>query len=265
MSVLRSKRNISKFEYEHTFSELYVLTEKNIAKIPKRRQKLLCTSIVDRMNAIYRDIMNATEEHHASKADKAVYDAEIAIHAIEQLNQLDKPLNVLWNVTACDTKHMAAWVSAIRKEVYMLNMLHEGENIPCGVTIIDWQVVNRAQFLQKMCELHRYTHGKMINAPAVYANTSGALLISLIDDALYEVILANRRIPQNKREYELRRKHISKAISNLYQVNRPLISLFCRMNYSERVLCEWAELLSSEINLLIALQKSDRKRFGELE
>ena len=85
-----------------------------------------------------------------------------------------------------------------------------------------------------------------------------------MNDAWYQCVSANRKIPTTKQEVISRQKHISNAISDLHKMNRPMLSLFILMDYSEREMREWADLLTEQIRLLYALQKSDKKRFGKL-
>lgn len=216
------------------------------------------------MNEIYRDLMLISDTYFRNKNDKGIYAAEMAIRSIEKLNKLEKPLMILWNVQGYETGSMARWVSQIKREVDLLNQMHDEEDIECEVSILDWRVINNASFLKNMSELHRYTHGKVANAHMAYDSTQGALLISIVNDAFYELILANKKIPETKSEYEERRQHISNVITYLKEMNRPMLFYFNLMQYSERVMNEWAKLLVDELKMLSSLQKSDKERFKNL-
>lgn len=61
MAVLRSKRHISRYEFEHTFSELYTFSRERTAKIAKRRKKWISKNIDYQMNNIFNMIMEVTE------------------------------------------------------------------------------------------------------------------------------------------------------------------------------------------------------------
>ena len=91
------------------------------------------------------------------------------------------------------------------------------------------------------------------------------MLLSIMDDALYQLVKANRKIPETHDEYEFRRQCISKAIQRLEQANRPMLAYFNVMKYSERIMMEWSEMLVTEIAKLRALQQSDAKRFKDLK
>lgn len=120
-------------------------------------------------------------------------------------------------------------------------------------------------FLKNMAEFHRFVHGKVINAPCKYDDTSGSLLIDLVDTAFYFVIEANKKIPTSKEEYEKRTANINSAISALYKMQRQILFYCNLMQYSETVLNDWRNYLSSELKLLNALKKSDSKRFSKLQ
>ena len=199
-----------------------------------------------------------------NKNERAGYAARSAKRHIATLNTLEKPLMVLWNVQKYETGAMVRWVSKIKQEVFLLNRMHEDEDIECEVSVLDWWAINNASFLKNMSELHRYTHGKVANAHTAYDGTEGSLLISLVNDAFYELILANKKIPETKSEYEDRRQHISNSITYLKEMNRPMLFYFNLMQYSERVMNEWSELLVDELKMLASLQRSDKERFKAL-
>lgn len=216
------------------------------------------------MNEIYRDLMQISDTYFRNKTERFEFAAEMAKYTIPKFNAIEKPLMMLWNVQQYEIGSMARWVSKIKREVDLLNRMHDDEDVECEVSVLDWRVINNANFMHNMSVLHRYTHGKVANAYKTYDGTQGALLISIVNDAFYELILANKSIPTTKSEYEERRQHISNAITYLKEMNRPMLFYFNLMQYSERVMNEWAKLLTDELRMLTALQKSDRDRFKNL-
>lgn len=261
MSVLKSKRKISSLEFENTFAELYKFSLAHTSKVPKRRKKWLCFDIDNSMNTLYRGIMHINDIYIRDRQRRLDYTSDAAVQHIVALNELEKPLMVLWNVQEFETSVMISWVSKIKQEVFLLNRMNDKGNIACSVSILDWRAINAANFLKNMSELHRYTHGKVAHAQMRYDDTEGSVLISLVNDAFYELILANKKIPETKKEYVERKQHISNAITYLKEMNRPLLFYFNLMEYSERIMNEWSKLLADEIKLLTALQKSDKLRF----
>lgn len=264
MAVLRSKRKIAQSEFEHSFSELYQFSMTQTVKVPTRRRKWLCPEIDSKMNSLYIGLMHINDIYFRNKNDRIEYASGVVKQYIHTFNTLEKPLMVLWNVCRYDTGVMARWVAKIKQEVRLLNLMHDDEDIPCEVTILDWQAINNATFLKTMSELHRYTHGKVTNAHTAYDDTEGALLISLVNNAFYELILANKKIPETNQEYERRRQHISNSITYLKEMNRPMLFYFNLMQYSERIMTEWSDLLVSELKMLASLQRSDKERFKTL-
>lgn len=264
MAVLRSQRKISDTEFENTFMRLYCFSREETSSVPKRRKRWLCTDIDLTMNKIYRNIMEINECYFRDRTDKQKYINELSDSSVELLLSLEKPLMSLWNIQHYETKTMVHWVTQINKEIELLNLIHKTE-IGDKIMIIDWCAVNSMRFLNNMSALHRYTHSKVTNAMGRYDDTEGALLISLIDDALYSLISANRKIPTTREEYIVRSKYISHSISCLKQLNRRMLAYFNLMQYSERIMREWSDMLIEELNLLIGLQKSDKSRFKNLE
>ncbi len=183
MSVLRSKRRISKSEFEHSFSKLYDFAVNESIKIPKRRRKWISNEIDNRMNEIYKRLINISEFYVKDADDRHAYISENAKAAINELNSLKKPLLIMWNIQHSKTKDMVKWVTQIKTEVMLLNRMHDDEDIESKIIILDWKAINSLVFLKNMSLLHRYTHGKVANANMAYDNTQGALLISLVNDA----------------------------------------------------------------------------------
>ena len=264
MSVLKSKRGISNLEFENTFSELYRFSSIHTSKVSKRKKKWLCVNIDKNMNRLYRNIMDINDLYFKAKADKNSYISETVLSSIEIIKDLNKHLAVFWNIQEYSIDTMARWAWYLRKEIFLLSKVVCNDGIGFDIYILDWNAINRAAFLKNMSELHRYTHSKVINARNDFDDTDGCLLISLVNDAFYELILANAKIPKTKEEYEIRRDHISKAITYLKEMNRPMLFYFNMMEYSERIMVEWSELLVNELKMLISLQNSDKERFKNL-
>ena len=263
MAVLRSQRQVSKTEFENTFSVLFRQTREYTLAVPRRRQRWLCTEINRHINEAYRAVIEANEYFSVNKAHQIEQKKHMAAEAINHLYELDKPLAVMCNVQRFETDKMARWVELINREISLLCSVGDCEKRG-GIMILDWQVINSANFLKNMSDLHRYTHGKVAGAKIAYDGTEGALLISAVDDAWYCLIKANQKVPTTRKEYEKRRENISQAIMRLREMQRYLLSYFNLMHYSERVINEWCQMLTDELRLLFAIQKSDKNRFGSL-
>lgn len=264
MAVLRSKRQLSKTEFENTFSVLYNNVQLHTTAVPRRRQKWLCKEICKGMNRIYREIVEINDYYTPDRAERAEHIKQMVGSAIGHIYDMERPMLVMWNVQHFETDKMAQTVELFNRELFLLNRINPYTERTDGFMMLDWRAVNNAQFLKTMSDLHRYTHGKVASARMDYDDTSGALLIEAVDDAFFSLIKANRKIPTTHKEYEARRENISRAIMCLKEMNRYLLSYFNLQCYSERVMNEWTMLLTQEQKLLYAIQSSDKKRFGHL-
>ena len=120
-------------------------------------------------------------------------------------------------------------------------------------------------FLQKMSELHKYTYEKIGHAPKYCRDTLCAQIVDMADTALYWVVDANHTIPQTKAEAEKRDEKLKNAIDSLNAMQRPMLALWNLMDYSERIMDEWAGLLDEELRLLEGLRKADKARYKSLK
>lgn len=230
------------------------------SSVAKRRKKWLCHNIDILMNDVCNDIMELNEGYFPKNIGKE----DLVRRSLYRLTELEKWLFVLWNIEQYPTKKMVQWVELVNSEIKLLNRMLEGDKIKNSIMILDWNTINSVKFLSNMSKLHRYIHGKVINARNRYDDTAGSMLIRLADDAFYSIICANKKIPTTKKEYKERRKLVSNAISCLHKMQRQTIFYFNLMQYSENTLREWSDLITSEIKLLYALNKSDRERFSQL-
>ena len=155
MAVLRSKRVISKFEFEHTFTDLYRFTAEKTAAIPKRRKRWLCWKFDAKMNSLFNTIMEVNEGYFDRMTKKEEKEKLLRI-SMKQLVDLEKPLMVLWNVERYEIRRMVAWTAFINKEMDVLNSMLD-EPIPIEkVQILDWSTIMKIRFLSNIFELlHR--------------------------------------------------------------------------------------------------------------
>ena len=251
MSVLRSKRSIAQTEFENTFEKLYQHSKSQTSKVPKRRKRWICYNIDRIMNELYNEIMELNEgiytrEYTDEEKTEHLRQILILLHSIE------KPLFVFWNIQDYEMRKMISWCKLLQSEFDLL------------IDMSGFKKKYRFCVLRNMSEFHKYVHGKVINAPCAHDDTSGSLLIKLVDDAFYDVMEANKKIPETSSQFKKRKEHIAHAIKGLYKMQRQTIFYFNLMEYSENVMNEWSNYLTTEIRLLQALQKSDSKRFQNL-
>lgn len=271
MSVLKNKRNLSPYEYELSFNELYKYCRIQFAKIPKRRRSTLLNPLQDVIQRIHTNIMELSTGYVPYNT-RAQWRYDLINQILYDIGTLQKPLFCYYNVLSVETKHMrqisvlannlVALLEGMRSksEFYNNNEVDEVKRI----MYYKAEDISRVKFLSKMSELHQYVHGKAIYLQKSTLGYEAKLLLELVNNAWYHCLMANQKIPTTKLEYQYRRRHISDAISCLHKLNRPMLSVFCMAEYSNNVMKEWSALLTTEIRLLQALQSSDKKRFGRL-
>ena len=239
-------------------------------KTPMRKRKWLINPIFVYANDILKRVMDISEEMNRKDIiynDKISKRIENVIAIIDDVKYLQPLLLALWNVESYKFSSMCNFASQINLFQTLIIKTIKGVdyNIESEyICVLNFDRIKTVAFLSNLSELHKYTHGKVCHMKNTLCDNSASLIIELIDSAFSHVIIANSKIPQNKSEYEKRKCHISEAIKNLDELNRPLISCFNVMNYSENTMQQWGNLIDTEIKLLKGLQKSDAERFSNL-
>ena len=265
MSVITAKRHIAKSEFEHTFSLFYADSRRLLSKVPKRRKDIICSKMIWLNNSIYNDLMIVQLYLFAKQEEKKIEKQKRIKRALEKIENLEKVIMVYSNIMALPFNKQCNWCNPLNKEIALLNGMLENDEDKSNfkIKVLDWDKINKFQVLSNMCELHRYVHGKAIRAVNTLDNGDTPLIIELIDEAFYNVMSANY-FPKNKEEFQYRLNKIERALQCLDEIQRPMLSYFNVMKYSNRVMNEWSNLLNTEIKLLKGLQKSDKKRFRKL-
>ena len=272
MSVLKNKRSVSKYEYENSFNTMYQYFKTQLNKTPTRRQKWVYPELTEILRDVHMSIMELSTGYKDYKErDKWRYG--LIKHSLKRLQDFQKPLYSYWAIMETDEKHRITWCEHINKEIALLKGMLKSN--PCyneedelGIKLIMYYKnsnIAGTKFLSNMKDLLDFSHSKIIHVKKDFDGFESATIIELVGDAWYHCISANQKIPENAEEYKNRKEHISDAISCLHKLNRPMLSLFILVGYSENTMREWSNLLVEEIRLLTALQKSDKKRFGSLK
>lgn len=263
MSVLKTQRRVSSYQYWESFTKLYEHHIEQISLISARKQKWICTNVNRIMNDAYF-IVSSIESKRFQKERKQLNKESLFEKTISHLESLQDGLFILWNVECYSSNKMINWTNMINDEMELLSNSMQTERTYKKIQILDWDKIHNANFLNNMSKLHRYVHSKVIKVPRKYDDTNTATLTELIDKAFVNIIKANIEIPQTKDEYETRKSLISEAISCLEDSEYPLLQLFNIMPYSDRIMKEFSDMLSDEIKMLRKLQVSDKKRFSDL-
>ena len=266
MSVIKAKRHTAKSEFEQTFSLFYADSRRLLSKVPKRRQRFICPKIVWLNNSIYNDLMIIQINLFAKQEERKNEKLNRIKSALEKIEILEKAIMVYSNIMAMPFDKQCNWCNPLKKEINLLNGMLENDSdkSTSKITVLDWDKIHRFKAVDTMCVFHRYVHGKAVRAVNLFDNGDTALMIELIDEAFYNVIKANSLFPKNKDEFQDRINRIDKALQCLDEIQRPILSFFNVMKYSNRVMQEWSDLLNDEIKLLKGLLKSDKNRIRKL-
>lgn len=282
MSVLKNKRSISALEYDHSFTIMYDYTMLKLQTIPRRRQLTLSAPLSTILVETYRTILDIETNYDDSRSQRAKKRYENIKKAIKDLQSLQSPLLTLWNiVNGFSDKHDYAPKISDKQKEYWIGLINNEINILQGClrkskfynqeTDEDVELLmyykntdlHTAKFLGSMSKLQRVTHSYCIRMSPLLRDMEGALLLQLVNDAWYYCVRANE-FPQNKKQYLARRKYISKAISCLYNMNKPMNKVFNILKLSDRQMTEWSNLLNNTKRMLVSLQESDKRRFSNL-
>ena len=242
-------RHLAKSQFENTFEKFYLDTTRILHGTSKRRQSSICEDLTYLINTMYDHIMVISEHRFAksSRARKLRHDNVIA--ALQMIPQLEKYTMVYSNVTCKPFAKQCNWVSTLNVEVKLLNGL---------LDMKDFKVPSNMSYL------HRFVHGKTVRAKGTLQNGASPHLQSLVDDAFYSIMHANKYIPQTAEQRDDRLKELSHALDCLREMERHTLSFFNIMGYSDAVQKDWTDALVLELRLLSGLIESDQTRFKNL-
>ena len=265
MSVRKNDRNLSGYEYEHTFELLYKETENRMKMIPKRRREFLCEPITNIMNGVY-NLITSISFDFTYKGIKGSDNKDKIQETIELLLSVQKYMYAFWSIQNTELRVSAAWCEMANKEIKLL----------CGtakierkdewfMTALDIESAEKFLILKKARQFHKFLNGKIISSKATIKNTRGYSLWDMADSILYHLCEGNKKPPETKDEYETRRKHFQQALDKLNAIERPTLAYFNLMDYSENVMHEWSEYINELQNMLNSLIAADKARYANLQ
>lgn len=270
MSVLKNKRSLSRYEYEHSFEVAYKHVRQAVLSTSNRRKKWICKPINLKLNEIYSTIMEI-RTNYVPKDKKGKTNYHLITQSIRQICELQIPFYTYWNIMDLDTRKMKHWCELFNNDIALFygmlikNPLYNKDDKRKQLMYYKKEDIKKAKFLHNMSELHKYVHGKITHVKQTYEDQECAMLADFTDRAWYYCIEANRKIPTTKTELDHRLKSISNAISCLKKSEIPTKSLFLLMDYSESTIREWSILFDETLKCLFALRKSDIERFSDLK
>ena len=263
MSVHARKRKIAYGEFEHNMRRFCKQLYERLNSVPARYQRYINPKLYNSANRAYTALIYANEQNGNTEKGRARREMFFN-EALKCLKELQKPLYAAFNVLDATEGGMQVFIDLLNREVALIYGITRKEYSPMFYAL-PRRKFQTILFLQKMSELHKYTYEKIGHAPKYCRDTLCAQIVDMADTALYWVVDANHTIPQTKADAEKRDEKLKNAIDSLNAMQRPMLALWNLMDYSERIMDEWAGLLDEELRLLEGLRKADKARYKSLK
>ena len=264
MSVHKSAQALAYSEFERQMINLHKHTAERAKSLPVRIQKFANPKILAPLNRAYSAVIYASEQN-ARNAEARDRRQKYLAAAAREIAKIQKPLFVICNLKDLTQSSAKRWTEMFNYELSLIWGVAKfsPEEKPVLISYPK-NKIKKLKFLNTMCKLHRYTYEKIGHAPMYCKDTLSDRIADFIDTALFEVILANEIFPQSKAEAQERALHLTNATDALNGLQRPLLSLWNIMEYSENIMREWSDLLDSELRLIKGLKDADRERYKNL-
>lgn len=264
MAVLRRKRAVAFSEFERQMGNLCKELKARLNTLPSRYKKFLSRRIYEPANHAYSAVIIANEQNSRDSTG-AKRRTAMFVEALGLLSKLQKPLLSYWNLKDSSEGGMKQVADMVNREYALIYGVMGRKDAPPMIVTLPKRKAKELLFLGKMCELHRYTYQRIGHAPNDCTDFISMQIAEFVDSALCHVVVANHRIPETKEEAERRIQHLTAAVDCLNGMQRPMLALWNLMDYSERIMDEWAGLLDEEIKLLEGLKKADKTRYKDLK
>lgn len=273
MAIHVSDRTPSRLQYEDSFKTLYADIRQRMERVPKRRQATVARPILRAMNNAYDQVLRIEEDPIRGTRTAATVRYNRITAAMAKLAAVEKPLWIWWNICGDDTEtemkdfperkranlcEKFNQVMGLLRDMERESSRHDPEKEGKVLTIRYYteNEIQKAEFLTRLRELHRMTHGKVAKLGGIWRDAEGEVLIRLADAAWYEAVRGNQLRTDIPAEREERRRAFHLALSALEMMQRPMIAVFTLGGYSNREMREWVNLLQRSYRLLAAVQKS---------
>lgn len=265
MGVLRSRRGIAYSEFERNMEKIHRDLEARMHALPARYKKHLCDRLYEPMNACYNALIIADEQKGAAQAAKEKRQKYFRA-ACACLVRMEKPLLAFCNIRDVDDNGRDDLEKRLNYEIALIYGAAgwPKEDKPV-FHLLRKDKIRRLAFLGKMAELHKYTFQKTAHAPNDAFDALSLRIDDFCTNALYDVAMANVREPKTREEAQTRDAWLKDAIDNLNGMQRPMVGLWNIMDYSEKIMDEWAGMIDEEIRILTGLREADRKRYSGLK
>ena len=127
------------------------------------------------------------------------------------------------------------------------------------------QAQSQLEFLRTARSLQVYTIQKCVNTiPKRYTFYVGTGLAESAANVYRNVKRGNSTYPLNQHEAQVRRDYFLRAYAELQALVSQIEVAYELIHFEEKVLHEWAALISLELKLISAVLKKDRERYKDL-
>ena len=277
MSVLKNKRRTSKIEYERNFIGIYEYMMNLIDHMPKRYMEILGKPMKDRLNEMYDKVAKISDMYIEKDPWKERY--LLCGEMVKDLESFAEWVYLYWilsdgrnGIKRADDQKREFMAKMFNREIYLIAgvMFKLDRQKKYGQIEVQYmkkfnaKEIEGIRFLETLYELNKLVYPKVIRIPLAQRDEEAALACRYIRNAFYCAYSGNLIFPENKKQYDKRKRLIGEAISDMYRVDRPMLKLFMVHLFSDEDMERIAALINETSRHLLALQASDKERFGNL-
>lgn len=277
MSVLKNKRRTSKIEYERNFIGIYEYMMNLLDHMPKRYAGILGRPMKERLNDMYDKVANISDMYIEKESWKERY--KLCAETIKDLEAFAEWVYLYWilsdgrnGIKKADDQKRDFMAKMFNRQIYLIAGVMSKLDDKKKLGRIEVQYMKKFNakelegivFLEKLYELNKLVYPKVIRIPLAQRDEEASLACKYIRNAFYCAYSGNLIFPENKKQYDKRKRLIGEAISDMYRVDRPMLKLFIVHMFSDDDMERIAALVNESTRHLLALQASDKERFGSL-
>lgn len=277
MSVLKNKRRTSKIEYERNFIGLYEYMMNLLDHMPKRYAGILGRPMKERLNDMYDKVANISDMYIEKESWKERY--KLCSETIKDIEAFAEWVYLYWilsdgrnGIKKADDQKRDFMAKMFNRLIYLIAGVMSKLDDKKKLGRIEVQYMKKFNakelegivFLEKLYELNKLVYPKVIRIPLAQRDEEASLACKYLRNAFYCAYSGNLIFPEDKKQYDKRKRLIGEAISDMYRIDRPMLKLFMVHLFSDEDMERITALINESTRHLLALQASDKERFGSL-
>lgn len=277
MSVLKNKRRTSKIEYERNFIGLYEYMMNLLDHMPKRYAGILGRPMKERLNDMYDKVANISDMYIEKESWKERY--KLCSETIKDIEAFAEWVYLYWilsdgrnGIKKADDQKRDFMAKMFNRQIYLIAGVMSKLDDKKKLGRIEVQYMKKFNakelegivFLEKLYELNKLVYPKVIRIPLAQRDEEASLACKYLWNAFYCAYSGNLIFPEDKKQYDKRKRLIGEAISDMYRIDRPMLKLFMVHLFSDEDMERITALINESTRHLLALQASDKERFGSL-